>query len=82
MTPWVAGAAASGVSATQVMAPVDTGDVGDAWGEDDIVIDEDGNAIVGGGDDDMAGDTGEGGGWDPEDDDLELPADLVRVTCL
>ena len=65
------------MSATHAL-DADQADVGDVWGEEDIIIDEDGNAIVPGGDDIMGGDAGEGGGWDPEDDDLELPADLVR----
>ena len=52
------------------------------WGEDDIILDDEGLII----DAREAGTGGdgeeEGGGWDVGDDDLELPADLVSVgTC-
>ena len=60
------------------MAAADLDDVGDAWGEDELVLDDDGQAIVGGDKMDDGVDDGEGGGWDV-DDDLELPPDLVRV---
>lgn len=62
------------------MAAADLDDVGDAWGEDELILDDDGQAVLG--DDDVtgaAGDDGQGG-WDV-DDDLELPPDLVSLAA-
>lgn len=70
----------SGVHAA-AMTAMDLGDVdAGAWGEDDdLIIDEDGQIVKG----DIGatmeeGDEGEGGGWD--EDDLELPPELVGDT--
>ncbi|ESN99870.1 hypothetical protein HELRODRAFT_101473 [Helobdella robusta] len=57
----------------------DVGEAGPGWGEDDVVIDEDGYVLAKEdrhADEAGAGTSGAGGGWDVEDDDLELPAGL------
>lgn len=57
------------------MAAADIGDMGEGdWG-DDLVLEED--AGFGDPDEKLDLDDGEGG-WDVGDEDLELPADLVR----
>lgn len=47
------------------------------WGEDvDIIIDDEGGIVEDDFQDAEEGDGAAGGGWDVDDDDLELPADL------
>jgi coatomer protein complex subunit alpha (xenin) len=55
---------------------VDVTEVGGGWGEDDIILDEDGEIVIR---DDIEANQHEGdedAGWDVGDEDLELPADL------
>lgn len=60
------------------MAAADMGDMGEegGWGDSDLVLEED--AGFDDPDEKLDLDDGEGG-WDVGDDDLELPADLVRL---
>merc|ERR1719427_486777 len=67
----IAGKKAEGVSAGLVAE--DDGEEGDAWGDDDLGLDdEDGGEEF----KDAEDDGGEGDGWAAEDEDLELPSDL------
>lgn len=62
--------AASGTTAVTAIRMADDdedmgGEAGPGWGDDDVVVDEDGVPAEGG-----------DGGWDVEDEDIELPAGL------
>ncbi|XP_064393238.1 coatomer subunit alpha-like isoform X1 [Halichondria panicea] len=72
------GMTGKGPSGAGVMATIDPLDQPEdgGWGDDDeLIINEDGEIVTDvGGEDMMEGE--EGGGWDVDDDELELPPDL------
>lgn len=79
------GGVTSAISVLQAES-VDISAAAGTWGDDaDIVLDDDGEVVTRGRDDEEGGEDGADGGgakgWDVEDEELDIPADLVAATA-